>query len=164
MEDVPRQSDVGHDVEHRYRKVAQRLGNIVVRVAGHEVVAQPPAPSQVSQVVEDEQGDDRTGPAHGPAGVGGSQVIPTALIFLCAADPSCLLAGVTAHPAEGDSRVEVKHEHAQQPQSEKPENGSLWDQAPTQSAQRLGVLVHPGRALVHVEVADHVNQNETDQP
>ena len=163
VEDVNGQRHIRHDVDDRHRNGRQRFHDVVVWIAPHVRIAQPPAPRQVGQVEQHVQADDGARPAHGARGVVGGDVVALRCVFLGAADEARALRGQPAALLERVRRMQVHHEHRQQPDPHDPQHQRARQQSAAEIAQRLGVLVHPRRALVEVQVADHVNDHETQQ-
>ena len=103
-------------------------------------------------------------PAHGARGVVGGDVVALGCVLLGAAHEARPLGGQPAALLERVCRVQVHHEHREQPDSHDPQQQRAGQQPAAEVAQRLGVFVHPRGALVQVQVADHVNDHEAQQP
>ena len=161
MEQVDAEGDVGDDVEDRHGEARQAGVEVAVDRAAHEVRVDP-APREVGEVEGEEQQDDDPGPAHRAGGEVGSDVVPLGLVLH--------RSGPAVHDRQRVGGVEVQDEGADQHEAQRPQGVGARQQRDEQLAEELAVDVDVVDLLavvvdqpeVHLEVADHVGDDEAD--
>ncbi len=116
------------------------VDEVAVRLAGGEV----------QQVIDDEDRQDRAAPAHGPRRVSRLDVLLAPAI----ADRASL----PAPQRRGRRRPDVKHDRGEQRAARDPDEPAVQ-----QLPQQLAVVVERLRPEVHLQVPDHVADDEQDQ-
>jgi hypothetical protein len=154
VEDVDAQRDAGGDVHDRDRDAIEADEHVVVGVAAHEVGVGWP-PRLVEQVVDEEEPDDHAGPPHRARCEVGGDVVALRLVLH--------RTGGVVHARELVGRHDVEEERGDQHRAQRPEHDGPRERRLAEIPQPLGVGVDLVPAEEHLQGADHVGEDVTEQ-